>query len=293
MSKIKAFFLVLIALSTTVSQKAGVTTALPENAPVILPIIMYHEIKLNKPGKDAILPWEFENDLKYLRQNGYTAVTVKELEDYVFHGRALPEKPVMLTFDDGYLNNYRYAYPLLKTYDMKIVLSILVKNTDDFTDFPDGNLDYAHVNWAQLNEMARSGRVEIQNHTYNMHRITKKRTGCVKGRNENEEKYRRLFEADLCLSQSRIFEMTGNIPTAFVYPYGRYNDLTDLILKQSGFIATFTCDYGINSITKDPESLYRLKRICRAHNERIDKVLSEGMKALQYSQRNAGRAASE
>ena len=142
---------------------------------------MYHEVKLNKPGKDAIQPWEFENDLKYLRNNKFTAITVKELEDYVFGGLELPEKPIVLSFDDGYLNNYRYAFPLLKKYNMKIVLSILVKNTDDFTAVPDKNLDYAHATWEQLNEMVRAGCVELQNHTYNMHRITSKRYGCVQG----------------------------------------------------------------------------------------------------------------
>ena len=68
-------------------------------------------------------PAQFESDLKYLKENGYHTVVVQDLIDYVEKGVPLPEKPVMLTFDDGYYNNYYYAFPLLEEYDAKIVIS--------------------------------------------------------------------------------------------------------------------------------------------------------------------------
>ena len=74
--------------------------------PVLLPIIMYHEVKPNKSGKDAIQPWEFEADLKWLADNGYTTIVMADLIAYVRDGTPLPEKPIILSFDDGYYNNY-------------------------------------------------------------------------------------------------------------------------------------------------------------------------------------------
>jgi peptidoglycan/xylan/chitin deacetylase (PgdA/CDA1 family) len=140
---------------------------------------MYHEIKPFKAGKDVITPYEFESDLKYFREHGYHAVTMTQLVNYVSGVEALPENPIVLSFDDGYLNTYTYAYPLLKKYDMKIVLSSIGKDTDEFTKTPVGNIDYAHVTWDQLNEMIDSGCVEAQNHTYNLHHIGGDRVGCL------------------------------------------------------------------------------------------------------------------
>jgi len=81
--------------------------------PVLLPIIMYHEVKPNKSGKDAIQPWEFEADLKWLADNGYTTIVMADLFAYVRDGTPLPEKPIILSFDDGYYNNYVYVLPHL------------------------------------------------------------------------------------------------------------------------------------------------------------------------------------
>ena len=137
---------------------------------VYVPIISYHEVKAFGLGKDVISPWEFESDLKYLAENSYTTITMSQLIDYVMGGTSLPDKPIILTFDDGYLNNYVYVLPLLKKYNMNIVFSVIGINIDDFTRVPDDNIDYSHVTWDQLNEMIDSGFVEVQNHTYNMHK---------------------------------------------------------------------------------------------------------------------------
>ena len=140
--------------------------------PVLLPIIMYHEVKPNKSGKDAIQPWEFEADLKWLADNGYTTIVMADLIAYVRDGTPLPEKPIILSFDDGYYNNYVYVLPLLQQYSARIVLSLLGRNTDDFTEWPSESIDYAHVTWDQLNEMLDTGLVEVQNHSYNLHAYT-------------------------------------------------------------------------------------------------------------------------
>jgi hypothetical protein len=93
----------------------------PRQDAIAVPIIMYHEVKTSKLGKDAISPYEFESDLKFLQENSYTPITMTQLIDYVYNDAALPENPIILSFDDGYLNNYVYAYPLLEQYQVKIV----------------------------------------------------------------------------------------------------------------------------------------------------------------------------
>jgi len=252
----------------------------PGDQPVHVPIVMYHEIKTYKTGKDVILPSEFENDLRYLKENGYTTITIEDLLNYVADEADLPEKPIILSFDDGYLSTYVYAYPLLKEYNMKIVLSIIGKNTDDFTNIPDDDLDYSHVTWDQLNEMMDSGCVEVQNHTYNLHKYGK-RIGCGQKKNESYADYEKVLTEDVGKLQDEVLLRTGKTPAAFAYPYGAYNDTTDKILKELGFQATLTCNYGVNVLTRDPDGLFRLKRICRAHNSAIGKLLDEAYETIK------------
>jgi peptidoglycan/xylan/chitin deacetylase (PgdA/CDA1 family) len=249
---------------------------------IVVPIVMYHEVKPYKTRKDVITPYEIESDLKYLKANHYTAITMTDLIDYVNGGNELPEKPIILSFDDGYLNNYAYVFPLLKKYNIKIVLSIIGKNTDDFTRIPDDNLDYSHVTWDQINEMMTSGLVEIQNHTYNMHKITRKRYGCKRNKGESLAHYEQALTEDIGKLQQEITAMTGTTPNTFAYPYGKVSKESYPIIKKLGFMASLTCDYGVNIVTKDPEMLYGLKRVCRAHGVPIQKALRDVMKTLKF-----------
>ncbi len=254
----------------------------PREDKALLPIVMYHEINYTKLGKDIISPWDFESDLKYLRDEGYTAITMRELIDYYEGGTSLPPKPIIISFDDGYLSNYNYVLPLLEKYDSKIVFSIIVKETENFTETPNYKLDFAHVTWPQISEMVASGRVEIQNHTYNLHRITKSLYGSAQKNGESFSDYEQRLEEDLSKAQNEIFRMTGMTPTTFTYPYGKFNDNTDIILKNMGFKATLSCIYGINVITPDnPDGLYHLKRICRSHNEPLGRLLDEAYKTVK------------
>lgn len=252
-----------------------------ERDPVCVPILMYHEIKTYKTGKDVITPYEFERDLQFLKENEYTTITMTDLIGHVYENRGLPPKPIILTFDDGYLNNFIYAFPLLQKYGAKIVLSIIGKNTDDFTRIPDKNPDYSHVTWEQLNDMIQSGLVEAQNHSYNLHSYSKKRIGCIKNSWETESIYRQILTEDIEKLQAEMKEMTGCTPNTFTYPYGHMSKEGIPILKQIGFKASLSCTYGVNLITRDPESLYGLKRICRAHGTNLKKLLAEAMKTIE------------
>ena len=284
--KLFIYFLVLIILSNGCLAFAGgvkdTGEAGTEDTDIIVPILMYHQLKLTNPGKDSIMPYEFENDLKYLKENNFTTITMTDLIDYVLNYKELPEKPIILSFDDGYYNNYVYVYPLLKKYDMKIVLSLIGKDTDDFSKVPSDNISLSHVTWDQVNEMMESGLVEIQNHSYNMHKITSKRYGCLKKRAETQDHYERELTEDILKLQIEATVMTGFTPNTFNYPYGRVSEESYPIIKKLGFQASLTCNYGVNIIDRDPECLYNLRRVCRSHNQSAKKMLKEAMETLKY-----------
>ncbi|WMJ87094.1 polysaccharide deacetylase family protein [Anaerocolumna sp. MB42-C2] len=271
----------LLAISI-VKNLIGINAVSSSSQAVCVPIIMYHQVKDNNFGKDVISPYEFESDLKYLADNNYSTITMSQLIDYVYYGLELPKNPIILSFDDGYLSVYKYVFPLLKKYNMKIVLSIVGKSTDNYSKVFDDNINYASMTWNQIYEMDKSGLVEIQNHSYDLHKIRNGRYGCYQKQDESADHYETVITYDLTTLQEKIKEITHKIPTTFTYPYGKYNDKTENIIKKLGFKATLSCTYGVNLINQDPENLYGLKRICRSHNEPIDKLIKGGLKTLKF-----------
>lgn len=249
---------------------------------VCVPIIMYHQVKNQGFGKDCISPYEFESDLAYLSENNYHTITMSDLIGYVYEGTPLPDNPIILTFDDGYLSTYHYVYPLLKQYDMKIVVSIVGKSIDDFSRVKDIRINYAHMTWEELKEMQDSGHAEIQNHTYNLHSTCYGRYGCYQRSNETLSQYEQLLTEDALKLQDRVSVQLNFTPTTFTYPYGKYNNTTESIIKRLGFKATLSTTYGLNLINSDPERLFGLRRICRSHNYPMKKLLEEAAKTLKY-----------
>ncbi|WP_245570840.1 polysaccharide deacetylase family protein [Anaerovorax odorimutans] len=246
----------------------AVTTLSESKAPegsVTVPIIMYHGLikDTTLQNKFFIDPQIFENDLKYLKENKYTPILMKDLIAYVDKGTRLPEKPIVLTFDDGYYNNYLYAYPLLQEYNMKAVISIIGSCTDKYSELNENNASYSHITWDQIKEMQKSKLVEIQNHTYDMHSYDNGRQGSKKKLGESTDDYEKNLNDDIGKLQKEISEKTGIKPTTYTYPFGFISYDAEEILKEMGFRATLSCAEGLNYVTKDPESLYRMKRFIR------------------------------
>lgn len=235
---------------------------------VKLPVIMYHSVLTDKSSQNdyVVSPDLFESDLKYFKDNGYTAVTVNDLIDYVYKNKALPQKIVMLTFDDGYYNNYKYVFPLLKKYNTKAVISPIAKLSEEYTAVGEENPSYGHLLEKNIQEMDDSGLVEFQNHSYNMHALSP-RKGIGKKYRETDDAYRSAIIDDITKAQTYLKNITGKEPTAFVYPFGEENSSSLAILKQSGFLSTLNCTEKLNYITKNPESLYELGRFRRDNSE--------------------------
>lgn len=249
--------------------------AAAEEEGVRVPILMYHETNTKRLSEMGITPWELESDLKYLQTQGYTAVTMTELIAYVHGGKPLPPKPVVLTFDDGFYNNYVYAYPLMEKYDMKMVLSVIGKSVEQFSRDKDENIYYSYVNWEQINEMTASGRVEIQNHTYDLHRITARRRGCKKNEYESLSEYENLLGDDVNKCQLLILRNAGSLPNTFTYPFGLWCADSEDFLKKMGFQASLRCYSGINILTRDPDCLYCLKRLSRTQKQSAQVLLEK------------------
>lgn len=231
-----------------------------------VPIIMYHHIlkDSNRWGKYVIGPEELEQDLRYLKAQGYETVTAEDVIRFVYEGTPLPQKPIMLTFDDGYYSNFVYACPLLQQYGMKGVLSVIGQYTDEYSRTGEENPNYSHVTWEHCREMIRTGTMELQNHTYGMHRFSGTRQGCTKKRGETLWQYHAALLQDLKKLQLRFQQETNYLPRAFTYPFGLVSPESMEVLKELGFLAAFTCTEGINTISPDnPDGLYQLKRYLR------------------------------
>lgn len=271
LSKRKFHFLLLLLLGILVldvyqgvSYIAREASTAPADASP-LPIVMYHHIseKSSAAGDYVITPAELENDLAYLKAQGYQTITAGALLDAVQNQKPLPPKCIMLTFDDGFESNLVYAGPLLEKYGMTAVIAVVGSYSDRYSETPDHNLNYSHVTWEQVKEMHQSGLWEIANHTYNLHEITGARRGAMKSPNESDEAYKKVLTEDVSLTNARILEATNEMPLVFAYPYGFISDASVPVLKEMGFPITFGVSERVNLITKDPGCLYGLGRFNR------------------------------
>jgi len=238
-------------------------------------IIMYHSILNSKTNKYTATPDELESDLKYIKDNGYNTITMTDLIEYVYNDVQLPEKPIVITFDDGFYNNYYYAVPLLEKYNMKAVISIVGTYTDDYSDSNIVNLNYSNLRWADINMLIPDGTIEFQNHSYDLHSITKGRNGAKKKFGESLESYKEVLRNDIIKLQNEFQSNCYYTPNTFTYPFGAISKESDDIMKELGFKATLSCTEDINYITRDPNCLFSLNRYNRSGNTTTDKFFSK------------------
>ena len=248
---------------------------------VVLPILMYHDVSDVKPGKDVVTPEELRSDLLWLREAGWHPVTMARVIAWVDEGTPLPPKPIVLSFDDGYLSAYDRVLPLLRELEMPMVLSVIAGSADEFTSYLPGKTRLAHAAWPQLRELADSDLVELQNHSYGLHRASGGAWGCDRLPGESRGAYEERLAADALLAQERIWEETGRLPAVFTYPYGRYGEESEETLRELGFRATLTCDFGVNLLSREEDCLFGLKRICRSHGADLPALLEEANSTLK------------
>ena len=247
-----------------------------ETEGVRLPIIMYHSILKDgaRQGKYVVSPDVFAADLDALRRRGYETVTVTDLLAYVQDGAPLPEKPVMLTFDDGYYNNYVYAYPLLRERGMRAVVSIIGCQTALFTENGEENAYWSHLRVERLLEMQDV--FEVQNHSWNLHEYGERR-GCLRRRGEDETTYETLLREDTGQAQRLITEAGLPAPTCYTYPFGACSEESERVLREMGFQCTLGCEERVNTVTQDADCLFGMGRFNRPAGESTEAFLSRTM----------------
>lgn len=241
---------------------------------VDVPILMYHNLveDENDPSisKDTMWVGQFRREMELLEENGFHTISLDQLIDLAELGKALPEKPVLLTFDDGYSSVYELAFPILKEMNMQAVvfpIGVSVgKNTYKETGIP----ITPHFTWEQAKEMADSGLVSIQSHTYDMHQVAQfegasasktLRPNILRRPWETEKEYAQALLQDLNHSREDIQKFTGQTVTALSYPSGSYDALSEKLLASYGIKCTFTIHSGKATIQPgDPDSLFALNR---------------------------------
>ena len=216
----------------------------PEKVNNTLYVLMYHSFV---PEGTSCNAWmrtdtQFREDLQWLSDHGYTTVLPSELAA----GTPLPERAVMLTFDDGYENNYTVAYPILQEFQAKAVISLVVSHQD--AQAP------GWLTWDMCREMADSGLVEIGSHTYDCHKDEAQGVKRLNG--ESREDYEARVFADIQSSIDLIEENVGAAVRFFAYPYGTTDKWSDAYLAEH-FAVTVTTSYGRSDVSK---GLYKLNR---------------------------------
>ena len=245
---------------------------------VDIPILMYHSISKDASGENeyTISQSRFEGDLKWLRNNGYTTIFPSQLAAYVEEGAMLPTKPVIISFDDGFANNYLYAYPLLQKYNMKAVIALIGAESDRSSDDIYRNPEHSNLTWGEVAILSRSGFIEFASHTYDLHSISGDRKGADKKSGESAADYRQVLTADLVKNQELIESAAGMAPMTFAWPFGAYplDRSGDPILKDIGFDVTFTSYQHTSAVTQGkPESLFGLGRYLRTPSFDITKII--------------------
>jgi biofilm PGA synthesis lipoprotein PgaB len=216
----------------------------------------------------------FVRQMDWLRNNGYHFVTLDDLLADEAGRKPLPDKAVLITFDDGYRSMYDHAWPILKAWKIPAVVAVVGIWEDDRTTVNfDGKIIPREklMSWKDLRELADSGLVEIGSHSFDLHRgikgnpqgseqpaaTTRQWLGAGKGY-ESEIVYRQRVESDMARSSSDIKAHIGRAPRVIAWPYGRYNSIVRDAAVRRGMTIGLTLDDGAN-VADTP--LWKLRRI--------------------------------
>lgn len=208
-----------------------------------VPILMYHYISNGPSDPCRITPERFKEHMDFLHKNGYTPILPKQLNDYITKGKVLPKKPVLITFDDGYKDNYINAYPVLKKYKFKATFFII-------TDFIGKTLDGdTYMTGEQLIHLNRN-KMSINCHTQD-HESLKNMS--------YKDQYREVSD-----SKDYLEELISKNVDYLAYPYGDYDQTTLNIAKKVGYKLCFAVNgdhsdtsknaYHIGRITINPDT---------------------------------------
>lgn len=216
-------------------------------------VLCYHHIVPEALSKsiDTVVPLsEFEDQMKYLYEHGYYTASSNDIEEFLHNKKKLPQKTVVITFDDGYASNYTYAYPILKKYDFKALIFIIGSKMmkDGQTQNPSA---IAKLSFDQIKEMADSGLVEFGNHTFDAHDFINGKPCLL---SMCKDRISLDFE-----QVNEVFDEIGLLkPRSIAYPYGKFNDVSVKAAETNGYKLGFTVSKGFVYQDSPPMTLNRI-----------------------------------
>jgi len=244
-------------------------------------VLSYHDIRDDVAAHGdadgyAVSTQNFAAHLDWLAGHGYRPVSLERVVQASRGGAPLPEKAVLLTFDDGLRSVYDKAFPLLRAYGYPALVAVIT----DYVDMAEGrSVDYGHrpftredfLTWEQLREMQRSGLVEVASHTHDLHHgipsnpqgnltpaATTLRYDAGSGRYEDQATFAARIRADLQRSSELIARELGQAPRAIVWPYAAYNATGNRIADELGMRVSFDLEGRSTTIGPDLHGLSRL-----------------------------------
>ncbi len=264
----------LIMLSTVLAQAAPKANTFQT--------LCYHNVvdTITDPDIMNITTDQLISHFKWLKENGYTVISIDDIINAKEGRKPLPPQSVLLTFDDGYSSFYTRIYPLLKLYNYPAVYGLVGKWQETPLDksFTYGKVTKSRnilLTWDEVKEMMDSGLVEIASHSYNGHYgalsnpqgntrpfYTTLQYDTATQQYESEAAYIQRVEEDIKRSSDVIFEHTGVRPRMMLWPFGAYNYIVQELANKYGMHITATLDNGANT----PDDLPAIKRMLISNN---------------------------
>ena len=212
-------------------------------------VIMYHNFVSEEDVKNgiefeeySISPYDFEQDLIWLKENGYVTITSAELLYFLENKEPIPQKAVILSIDDGSWGVYTNAWPLLKKYGMKADFNVIGAQIDATWELLHSggsreNNPAPFCTWEELIEMQKSGEINICSHTYGLHKYNKeKRVGMSMMQNESPEEFAQAVKKDYNLALRCIEGWIGTMTETVAYPYSKRSTIGDqIVLENTGY----------------------------------------------------------
>ncbi|MGM9539628.1 polysaccharide deacetylase family protein [Anaerovibrio sp.] len=215
-------------------------------------VLNYHKVVDEHMSLSVPLA-DFEQHMRWLQEYGYTSITPRELYDFIVDGRELPEKPVLITFDDGYKDNYTNAYPIMKKYGFKGTIFVVTGFLGVYDNY---------LTWEQAKELTENG-FSIESHTHNHKSMTEASDDDI--------------SKELAKSRDTIREKLGVEADFIAYPTGTYNLHIAELVKEAGYKGAFTIKY--DNASRD-SNVYAIERVPVFHTENTNKDFLERIQYL-------------
>jgi peptidoglycan/xylan/chitin deacetylase (PgdA/CDA1 family) len=195
---------------------------------VSVPILVYHNFNPTVPGSMSITPERFEAQVKWLKENGFTVIRLSDLVNYLEGKKVtLPQKPVVITADDGWESVYKYMFPIVMKYHIPVTLFI----------YPQTISQGMHaMTWDQLKELQKTGQFEIQGHTY-WHPNFKQAK-----RKLSANEYQKFVHNQLATSKQILENKLGTKITLLAWPFGIYDNYLEQEASNAGYVMAFSID---------------------------------------------------